>query len=487
MMFNKNDTNVRVLKWDIPTDRPLTTEELAAVLGWFNNRQDQLRQLQGYYELHHEIEDRVFYKTKVNPDTGEKTIVLDTTRPNNKLIHDFPGYIVDVATGYFMGVPVTYSIDSGFDSELETLQAILNYNDEAAHNLDIAKTQAIYGTAFEILWTEQPETSKLKGKVTPRFHQASPLECFMIYDPKSLEETPLAAFRVVSLPDIVSGSYQYFVEEYLDNRVYTYTGADTTSMVCENTEGEVSNYQQIPVIEYPNGSQRFGDFERVISLIDAYDKLNSDGLNESEAFRNSLLHIKNMMGTTGEDVQEMQESGVIKTEDEGEVSYITKPDSSGPLSTQEQILTKNIHKFSKVPPMDDQNFAGNVSGESMKYKMWGIETIASAKERAFKKALIKRVELIFEVIGMIKGTDFDFTLVNTKFTRNLPRNMSELVDQINKLKGLVSSVTLLSWLPDIYDAQAELDKVTKELEGSNPYSPDIMTLENEGDLDGGQE
>lgn len=473
-----NGRESRVLKAKIPEDRPLTESELTNILGWWDDRRAYLSYLKDYYDLHHDIENRKMYKTKIDPDTGERIISEDKNKPNNKLIHDFPGYISDVSTGYFMGKPITYTADEEAHREcVDYLQDILDYNDEQTHNINLATDQSIFGTAFEILWDEVPDAGKLSGTRIPRFNTVSPLNCFVVYDPEALEDIPVAAFRVIYIYDVLKNNTSCLVEEYLTDRVYTYKGGEYTSLKLEDEVGKPHYFKQIPVNEYPN-IDRKSDFEKVISLVDGYDKLMSDGLNETEGFSNSLLHIRNMMGTNESDLQQIKESGVIKTEDEGDVSYVTKPDSSNNTNTQEAILTKNIHKFSKVPPIDDQNFAGNVSGEAMKYKLWGIETVVSKKERLFKKSIMRRIEIMFELITTIKGeAGYDFTYVKTEFTRNIPRNLSELVDQISKLKGMVSNETLLSWHPDIEDAAMEIEKVKNQEENSNPYNADIMKID----------
>ena len=56
----------------------------------------------------------------------------DNTKPNNKLIHNFPKLIVDNSVSYFMGKPVSYT---GDDKELlEKVQEIYDYNN--AHSID---------------------------------------------------------------------------------------------------------------------------------------------------------------------------------------------------------------------------------------------------------------------------------------------------------------------------------------------------------------
>jgi SPP1 family phage portal protein len=72
------------------------------------------KHLQAYYEGRHDILNKT---------------VSDESKPNNKLVNDYPGYIVDLITGYFMGKPVAYSSKSGNDAYLQALQDIFDYND----------------------------------------------------------------------------------------------------------------------------------------------------------------------------------------------------------------------------------------------------------------------------------------------------------------------------------------------------------------------
>src|SRR5574344_1723780 len=81
-----------------------------------------------------------------------KRTMADATKPNNKVVNPYANYITDIMTGYFMGEPVSYNSE---DTELLTaLNAIYNYNDEAAENAELAKDASIYGTAYELLYLD---------------------------------------------------------------------------------------------------------------------------------------------------------------------------------------------------------------------------------------------------------------------------------------------------------------------------------------------
>ena len=103
----------------------------------------------------------------------------------------------------------------------------------------------------------------------------------------------------------------------------------------------------------------------------------------------------------------------------------------------------------------------------MKYKLMGLETATSKKERAFKKALQRRLELICNVYSVM-GTDFDYREIQMNFTRNIPSNLVEMADVISKIGHLLSEETQISLLPIEINATDELQK--KQAENSIEYT-----------------
>ena len=70
-----------------------------------------------------------YYKNKTDILSREPRISGDS---NNKVASAFSGYIVDMATGYFIGKPVVYSNAGEEKNDIRAvIQDIYNYNDEA--------------------------------------------------------------------------------------------------------------------------------------------------------------------------------------------------------------------------------------------------------------------------------------------------------------------------------------------------------------------
>ena len=53
-------------------------------------------------------------------------------------------------------------------------------------------------------------------------------------------------------------------------------------------------------------------------------------------------------------------------------------------------------------------------------------------------------------------------LLKIQFTRNLPQNLQDIADLINKLDGFVDKETLLSLLPFVENPQLILEKLEEE-------------------------
>jgi SPP1 family phage portal protein len=115
---------VDIVRFNIQT---YDSDTIRALINYHKeNLLPRYNKLQSYYDYKHDILNR-------KND--------DDSKPNNKLVDDYPGYIVNLATGYFMGNPVTYYSDSDTSDEyMQKLKDIFDYNDEADENIEIAKT-----------------------------------------------------------------------------------------------------------------------------------------------------------------------------------------------------------------------------------------------------------------------------------------------------------------------------------------------------------
>ena len=72
---------------------------------------------------------------------------------------------------------------------------------------------------------------------------------------------------------------------------------------------------------------------------------------------------------------------------------------------------------------------------------------------------------------------YDWRSIEINYTRNLPTNVNEMADVVQKLSGTVSTPTLLAQLPFITDVEAEMERLQEDRERNPFYNLEIETAE----------
>lgn len=420
--------------------------------------------IQKYIELNREQDARQekLYNYYLGKHDIQKRMMDDASKPNNKIVNPYAHYITDIMTGYFMGEPVQYnSQESEF---LEIIEAIYNYNDEAAENSNLAEYASIFGVAYEIMY--------LDSDAAIRFKRIESRGCIPIFE-NDIEEDLLYFIRYYDSYDIMTGVTTVKVEVYSRLTIDYY---DYSIGNLKPTGSEEHHWGLVPINIYFNNKEELGDFEVVLSEIDAYDKLTSDNINEVEYFNDAYLALYGVEGTTTEDIASMKENRVLLLPMDAKAEWLTKNINDTYLENNKTRLDKNIHKFSYCPPMTDEDFSQNASGVAMKYKLMGLENATSKKESAFKVGLQRRLEQICNMLA-IQGTTYDYRAIGILFTRNLPNNIVELADVISKIGSLYSEKTQMNILPIEADYDQEQEQKQKEREAG--YSIDFSTIGSE--------
>ena len=399
----------------------------------------------------------------------------DSTKPNNKIANSYASYITDTLVGYFMGKPVSYNADD--DKVLEELNMIFEYNDEADENIELAKNASIYGVAYEMLYMSEEEV---------RFKSLDPKQCIPIFD-DTIDSNLLAFIRYYDNYDVVQDKTITIIELITDTTITRYQ--------CGNNYNDftlLDSYKHyfgmVPIAIFKNNEEELGDFETVISLIDAYDKLESDSLNDFEHFVDAYLALYGFTAEP-EDIQQMKENRVLLMDEGTSAEWLTKNVSDNNIENIKNRIDADIHKFAKCPNMADKEFASNASGVAIKFKLLGTENKVSIKERKFKRGLQQRLELLATINGVLSD-GFDWRSVDIIFSRNIPSNDTDIANMVNTLSGIVSEETLLAQLPFIENVQDEIKRLDADKEKNkenNPFFQSSMDYETGAMAEGEEE
>jgi len=379
-------------------------------------------------------------------------------RPNNRIVTNFAKNIVTNTTGYFMGNPITYNYDD--ETLAERMSEILEYNDDAFVNTQLSEHLSIFGIAAEMLYLD---TEKDTGDIKIRYAPINPMQ-LVVETTGDINDDITLAIRWYDVFDDDDVRTRHI--EVYDSETVSYYRLDAYGSVHEEIpDGRQAAVQrhyfgEVPINVYYNNDNRMGDFEDVISLIDAYNTMQSESVNDFQSFADCLMLVKNMR-MSEDAIETMREKHVIEAFEDGDVSYLVKQVNDTYVENIKERIKQDIYLSSNTVNMSDESFAGATSGAAIRRRMMNFESRVSQTERYFKKGLQRRFELICNMLG-VQGSSFDYLCVTPVFERNIPADIQEIATEVAQLQGMVSKRTLLAQIPFVEDVEEELERLEEE-------------------------
>ena len=428
--------------YTLPANTKITNTILNDVINYNEKYVERYKMLENYYLGKH----RILTRTK------------EERLKNNKVMINHAKYITDTNVGYLLGNPVDYQVSNGYD-----IQPLLDaYKKQTINDLDseIAKDVSIFGIQYEYVYANkesEPKSCEIDNK-----------NAIIVYD-DTVEHNKL--FGLIYRPIKKGNEFKYWEIIYCDKEVIR-TYKSYSRSLNQIGDDQPHKFGDVPMIAYKNNPEFLGDFETVISLIDAYNLLQSDRVNDKEQLVDAILCLYGM-DFDNEQADMLKESRMLANIPvDGRVEYLVKTLQEGDVDVLRQNIENDIHKISMVPNMSDQNFVGNSSGVAIRYKLLAFEQNVKNKERYMEKGLMERFKLYNNhLIAISKMSEVPVEEVDAVFTRNLPSNDYEISQMINNLADFVDSETLISQLSFIKDASeiVEAKKEEDEKKPSNPY------------------
>lgn len=441
------------VRFTLPVGSEATPENISKAVKELENRKARYEQLHNYYIGNQEILNR--------------TLSSETAK-NNKLVNNFASYIADISANYLLGNPVDYIVPE--DTGINIDEILKRYAEQTMSDTDaqIALDAAIYGVAYDLTFTDEDSEANTV-LIDPR-------NTLMVYD-DSVQHRELFAINCAQVKD-KEGRAINRVTAYTPEKIIEMT-IDADGAALDKPEEKDHFFGKVPVTEYPNNKSYMGSFEQVLSLIDAYNTIQSDRVNEREELADAILVLKNFTLDEKRQANLRDLRLLTSVPPDGDASYLTKPQSESDADTLKQSLADDIHKFSKTPNLSDQNFVGNSSGVALNYKLLAFEEEAKTHERYIEKGLKKRLALYFNLENHLKQgaggkTAKEIARVDIVFNRNLPKNDFETSQMITNLQGIVKDDYLVKQLSFIDNAEKALVETEED---AYPEHYDTMTEE----------
>ncbi len=406
----------------------------------------------------------------------KRTPRFDETNPiNNKINNDFFSEIVDFKTGYFAGKPIAYGYNKGKEAE-ETTGGTEGVDEATKLITDFVTRNNMYGCDMEIT-----KLASIYGYAGRLFY----------IDPEGAERVmPVNGFETIILSetDIAEPEYAvryFYTQTTTGQKVWTVEFYDDTNVTtCEGYLTQLTEIDRRPhMFDYcplqgvANNKEMLGDAEKVLSLIDDYDKNVSDNSNEVESFVHAYMVYENL-NVDDETIGKAQKNGSIKFRSTGtqggKVYFLTKDINDSFTEHHLERLEDNIYRFSKTPNLGDESF-GSASGISLKFKLHGLET----KCGMFQAQVMDAAQYMWKLLASAwvkKGMKIDPLQVTMDFKRNFPL---DTLSEAQTVQALISAgipkelaYSQLSFVDDV-------DYVMELIEAEMNGIPDLddVTLE----------
>lgn len=375
-------------------------------------------------------------------------------RANNQVKSDWAGYIADMVTDYTIGIATKYGITH--DRSDDILATLENSNEDIV-NFEIVDDMNIYGVGYEYHYLDE------RGQFN--FINVSPYNAFVVYDTK-LKKSPIGAvyYETITVDGVEVTKGEWFDSSFAHPFEL---GVGETVKEGEPYEHKING---VPIVEVKANKRGLSAYEKVMSLIDAYNYTLSNNTDDLQSTANAYLHVQGANDIRQEDIDRINKTRVIGFN--GNVEYVTKNIPADVLETHKKSLKTDLLTIAKVPDLSDENFAGDLSGVAIKFKLWSLEQIRSGLVRYFTVLLNKRFQRIIECLTLKETPLSEVTKsIDITFTKNMPTNDYETVQIASLLYGKISQRAFLAMLPDyiVADVDKEIELEDNEIGEGESY------------------
>lgn len=415
---------------------------------------------------------------------------------NNKINNDFFGEIADIMIGYFAGKAASYSYshdedaidETGGDNAVEEARKVLTdfitKNNFYDLNQEITKYAAVCGYAGRLFYIDKDGD--------PAAMVIPPYECVALTRDKV--QAPNYAVRYYQC-ERVDGSSYWKAEAYDAQNVYYYEG-ELGGLRFSREEPHLFGACPLQII--PLNGEMMGTAERVIALIDEYDKTISDNANDAEG-NTQAQQVFDGVNISDDEMAKAKKSGSIRipaaySNTQHSVYYLTKDINDGFNEHHLDRLERNIYRFSKTPNLNDTEF-NSASGISLKFKLTAFEAKCGTFEAKMSGADTYMFRLLQNVFNL-RGVPFDYLQCYSEYKRNFPVDVMSEAQATQALinAGLPDEIAYnqLSFIDDIdyvmeLKEQEKQDQFTMDDSEEKEAADDDNADEDAGSDEGGED
>ena len=383
-----------------------------------------------------------YYKGDQPINTREKTYNADI---NNKVVVNRAAEIVDFKVGYLLSAPIQYIDAADNDNEegiensdLETMSRYCMLEDKDTSDIEVATWQSVCGRAFRMI---RPKAETIEGESPFAIYTLDPRNTEVVYSSK-LGHKPMMAFTSISLDDDSKIYYCYTATNFY---VLDKDGNDVSDDVDKSGPHALG---MIPIIEYPANAERLGDFEQVLSLLNAMNTVTSNRVDGVEQFIQAILVMEGMqIEHSAEQTQaeaetqfmaQVKEVGGMMVPKDSKAYYLIQELNQQQTETLVQSMYDMVLTIVGMPNrnMSDSSTSDTGSAVILRNGFSEAEARARLRENWFRKSERRFLNLMIMLSNTIGGTNLLPVSVDIRFPR---RNYTNDSANVTNLISMLSS------------------------------------------------
>lgn len=474
-IWNRLKRGVKAGLMAMQESNTLTNNKVINLIYEFNSSDKRQLMLTG--ERYYEVDNDIFNRRITKVVNGQ--LVEETYKANNKLAHSKYKNMVDEKISYLLTRDLTLKCDNE------------EYLNKVKDTLGKKFQYRITGLGYEasnkgIGWLQAyvDEEGRFNTMVIPSE------QCIPIWRDNSHEELE-SMIRVYETTEWEYDRKKIItnVEVWTKDRVqyYIMNGKILTLDYNRSTDnnGPKAHYKKgdmwyawgkVPFIPFKNNRIEMPDIKFVKSLLDAYDLSRSEAANYVEEVKNLIFILK---GYGGEDIAEfmkhLNEDRAIPIDDpqDGGVDALTPTMDITALREHYEQLKRDLIEDGQSVNKDLDKFGSAPSGVALKFMYSGLDLKCNALESEFKfgfETLIYFINIYLSEHNMGSYKDEDIEII---FNRDMEINESEVIENCQKSKGVISDDTIMANHPWVKDIETEKETLGKQKQESLPFQDKV--------------
>jgi len=441
-------------------------EFLAREINKFKNSDKRKLMITGekYYQNEHDILNRK--RTII----GEGGVLQEVTNlPNNKIIDNQYGKLVDQKVNYLLGQPLTF--DTKNKDYVKLLQKVFNKRFQRTLK-NLGQDVLNHGIAWLYpYYNEQGELSfkKFEGyEILPFWKDAE--HTILEFAVRIYEVQGYDGKREITIEKVEIFTPNG-IDRYVLNNGSLVKDIENPSSPYILVEDKGYNWNKIPLIAFKYNNKEIPLIKKVKTLQDGINTILSDFQNNmQEDARNTILVLVNYDGTNlGEFRHNLAQYGAVKVTSvdgvAGDLKTLQIEVNPENYKTILQIFKKAlIENAMGYDAKDDRIIGGNPNQMNIQSMYSDIDLDANGMETEFQAAFEELLWFVnVHLVNTGKG-DFTNEPVTVIFNRDMMLNESEIVDNCQKSMGILSHETIVGQHPWVVNVEQELARIKKERE-----------------------